>query len=218
MSKLQGLKDLKAKFDVNTKVMAHTMLYKNLPLEKHYLHLVGLAKSMLRYQEAADLYWQLGLLRNECIQGLSGLEPEDYDPYYNGDGNPPLDEPRKYDPYVEMGWLLAEDYTPFGLGLDMSQEMLSAVGFMLQLAENAVMKEPVGLLYRDSDEGELRPMTLAESVRINRKSQTELMAETAFTQTYNDEMAQIRHLVSQRGSLTEILDLIGPEPDKEEAI
>lgn len=64
---------------------------------------------------------------------------------------------------------------------------------------------------RDADEGEFRPMTEKEMTRCSRQQEAEALDGCLFTVGFNDDMARLRKLVAERGSFTEILELIGPE-------
>jgi hypothetical protein len=218
MSKLQGLEKLAAHFDFQAQQTAHLLLYKNLPTEKLMHYQLGMALAMLVAKEAHDIGWALGLMRTDCLHGIAGTCPAEYDPLFDGDGNPPLDEPRPYDAYTEMGWYLAEDYTPYGLGLNLSPGALDAVGSLL--ASKSGLKvyaknKDLELMTRDSDEGEWRPMTEQEIEAYSRRESNEVIDDCLFTVGFNDDMARLRQLVSERGSLAEILELIGPEAPKE---
>jgi hypothetical protein len=218
MSKLQGLEKVAAHFDFQAQQTAHMLLYKNLPAEKLLHYQLGMALAMLVAKECHDIGWALGLMRADCLHGIAGTTPEEYDPFFDGEGNLPLDEPRPYDSYTEMGWYMAEDYTPHGLGLDLSQSALDAVGSLI--ASKATLKsyakaKDLQLMTRDSEEGEFRPMTDSEITQYARRESNEVMEACLFTVGFNDEMAQLRKLVAERGSLTEILELIGPEPTEE---
>jgi hypothetical protein len=215
MSKLQGLKFLQKQFEFNGHQMAHVLLYKNLPADKIADYQLGLGRMVLIAMECGDICWALGLIRDECQHGIAGTEPEGYDPFFNGDGNPPLDEPRPYDAYTEMGWYLWPDETPHGLGLDLSKSVLDAVGSLL--VSKAGLKsysdaQGMRLMTRDSDEDEFRPMTDAEITKHSRREESEVMEGCVFTVGFNEDIARLRQLVAERGSLTEILDLIGPAP------
>lgn len=219
MSKLQGLQSLQKHFEFNGQQMAHVLLYKNLPAEKLAHYQLGLGRMVLIAMECGDIRWALGLIRTECAHGIAGTTPEEYDPFFDGDDNPPLDEPRLYDAYVEMGHYLRPDDTPHGLGLDLSSAVLDAVGALL--VSKAGLKsyaeaEGLRLMTRDSDEGEFRLMTDEETTRYARRQESKVLDDCLFTVGFNDEMARLRQLVAERGSLAEILDLIGPEPVEEQ--
>lgn len=218
MSKLQGLKALAAHFDFQAKQTAHLLLYKNLPTEKLMHYQLGMALAMLVANECHDIAWALGLMRADCLHGIAGTEPEEYDPFFDGDGNPPLDEPRPYDAYFEMSAYVWPDDTPHGLGLDLSQGLLDAVGSLLvsksTLKSYAEGKE-LELMTRDSDEGEWRRMTGKEIQKYSRRESSRVIEDCLFTVGFNDDMARLRQLLTERGSLAEILELIGPEPVEE---
>jgi len=218
MSKLQGLEKLAAHFDFQAQQTAHMLLYKNVPAEKLLYWQLGMALAMLVAKESHDIGWALGLMRADCLHGIAGTCPAEYDPTFDGEDNPPLDEPRPYDAYREMGYYLAADYTPHGLGLDLSPGLLDAVGSLL--ASKATLKvyaqqSDLQLMTRDSDEGEYRPMTDEEITRYSLRESNEVIADCLFTVGFNEDMARLRQLVAERGSMTEILELIGPEPAQE---
>lgn len=219
MSKLQGLKALQGHFDFNALTTAQLVLYKNLPAEKATLYQLGLGRMVLLAKECGDICWALGLMRQDCLHGLAGTVPEEYDPHFAGDGNPQLDAPRPYDAYQEMGWYLNPDDTPHGLGLDLSPDLLEAVGSLLVSKAGLgtySTKEGLELMTRDSDEGEWRPMTSEEIKEYSRREETRVIEDCAFTVGFNDDMARLRQLVAKRGSLAEILELLGPEPADEQ--
>jgi hypothetical protein len=220
MSKLQGLEKLAAHFDFQAQQTTHMLLYKNLPGEKLLHYQLGMALAMLVAKEAHDIGWALGLMRADCLHGIAGTVPEEYDPLFDGDGNPELEEPRPYDAYTEMGYYLAEDYTPHGLGLNLSPGALDAVGSLLASKSTLKLfaqKSDLQLMTRDSDEGEFRPMTDEEVARYSLRESNEVIADCLFTVGFNEDMARLRQLVAERGSLTEILELIGPEAPQEQA-
>ncbi|MGI4735039.1 MAG: hypothetical protein ACRYG7_07665 [Janthinobacterium lividum] len=218
MSKQQGLKFLQSKFNWQVMTLTNIILYKNLPAETENNRLIGLAKFHLLAQECKDLRWQLGLIRDECLTGLSGLEPDGYDPFFDGDGNPPLETARPYDPYREIHWIIDPGYTPHGLGMNLSPGVFDTIGMLLGVHDSMNHEEGT-LLTREggTDEGEWRPMTAEELTKMKRKEQQEFMDGTLFTVGFNEDMARLRQLVVERGSLAEILDLVGPEPVEEEA-
>lgn len=219
MSKLQGLQSLQGHFEFNGQQMAHVLLYKNLPAEKLGHYQLGLGRAVLVAKECGDIRWALALIRTDCLHGLAGTTPEEYDPYFDGDGNPPLDEPRPYDAYAEMGYYLRPEETPHGLGLELSTSVLEAVGALL--ISKAGLKsyaegEGLQLMTRDTDEGEFRLMTSEEITKYSRRQESQVLEDCLFTVGFNDDMARLRQLVAERGSLSEILDLIGPAlPEKE---
>ncbi|MGI4863715.1 MAG: hypothetical protein ACRYFZ_07295 [Janthinobacterium lividum] len=215
MSKLQGLKVLAAHFNFQAQQTGHMLLYKNLPAEKLLHHQLGMALALLVAQECQDIAWALGLMRADCLHGIAGTVPEEYDPSFDGDGNPALDAPRPYDAYAEMGYYMAADYTPYGLSLDLSPGALDAVGSLI--ASKSTLKayakaKDMELVTRDSDEGEWRPMTELEITQYARRESNQAMEDCLFTVGFNEDMARLRKLIAERGSLTEILELIGPEP------
>ncbi len=219
MSKIQGLATLAAHFDFQAQQTAHLLLYKNLPAEKLLHYQLGMALAMLVAKECHDIGWALGLMRTDCLHGIAGTTPEEYDPYFDGDGNPILAEPRPYDAYTEMGYYVAADYTPHGLALDLSQSLLDAVGSLL--TSKSTLKtyadtNDLELVTRDSEEGEWRPMTKQEITRYSHRESTRAMEDCLFTVGFNDDMARLRLLIAERGSLAEILELIGPEPADEQ--
>jgi hypothetical protein len=117
-----------------------------------------------------------------------------------------------------MGWYMHPDYTPHGLGLNLSQGLLDAVGSLL--ASKATLKsyaegQAMELMTREGDEGDWRPMTGEEVATYSRREANRVMEDCLFTVGFNDDMAQLRKLVAERGSLAEILELIGPEPTEE---
>jgi hypothetical protein len=218
MSKLQGLKALAAHFDFQAKQTAHLLLYKNVPAEKLLHWQLGMALAMLVAKECHDISWALGLMRTECLHGIAGTVTEGYDPFFDGDGNPPLDEPRPYDAYFEMSAYVWPDDTPHGLGLDLSPGLLDAVGSLLaskSTLKNYARANDMQLMTRESDEGDWRPMTEQEIVKYSRRESTQVIEDCLFTVGFNEDMAQIRKLLAERGSLTEILELIGPPPAEE---
>lgn len=218
MSKIQGLEALAAHFDFQAQQTAHMLLYKNLPLEKTLNYQLGMARAMLVAKESHDLGWALGLMRTECLHGIAGTVTEGYDPFFDGDANPPLDEPRPYDAYYEMGWYVHPDYTPHGLAGDLSQSLLDAVGSLItskSTVKSYAEGQGMELMTRDSDEGEWRPMTEGEIVKYSRRESTRAIEDCLFTVGFNKDMAQLRKLIAERGSLVEILELIGPEPPQE---
>lgn len=218
MSKLQGLEKLAAHFDFQAQQTAHLLLYKNVPADKLLHWQLGMALAMLVAKESHDIGWALGLMRAECLHGIAGTCPAEYDPTFDGEDNPPLAEPRPYDAYREMGYYLAADYTPYGLGLDLSPGLLDAVGSLITSKSGLkayAKNEDLQLMTRDSDEGEWRPMTEQEVVKYSRRESNEVMEDCLFTVGFNDDMARLRQLVAERGSLAEILELIGPEPTVE---
>lgn len=222
MSKLQGLDFLQKQLEFNGQQMAHVLLYKNLPPEKIVHYQLGLGKMVLVAMECGDVRYALGMIRYECQFGIAGTVPEEYDPSIDLDGFP-LDEgeERPYDVYAEMDYYLRPDDTPHGLGLDLSQSVLDAVGSLL--VSKAGLKsyseaQGMQLMTRDSDEGEFRPMTDEEIIKHSRRKESEVMEGCVFTVGFNEDMARLRQLVAERGSLTEILDLIGPVPVEEEEI
>ena len=175
---------------------------------------------MLVAKECHDLGWALGLMRADCLHGIAGTVPEEYDPFYNGDSNPPLDEPRGYDAYYEMGWYVHPDYTPHGLAGDLSQSLLDAVGSLItskSTVKSYAEGQGMELMTRDggTDEGEWRPMTQEEITKYSRRESTRAIEDCLFTVGFNEDMARLRQMVAERGSLTEILELIGPEPIEE---
>ncbi len=218
MSKIQGLEALAASFDFQSQQTAHMLLYKNLPTEKLMHYQLGMALAMLVAKEGHDIGWALGLMRADCLHGIAGTVPEEYDPFFDGEGTPPLDSPRAYDAYTEMGWYLHPDYTPHGLGLDLSPALLDAVGSLINsksgLKAYAEMKD-LELVTRDSDEGEWRPMTALEVSQYALRESNRTIEDCLFTVGFNEDMARLRQLVAERGSLVEILELIGPEPAQE---
>jgi hypothetical protein len=218
MSKLQGLEKLAAHFDQQAQHTSYLLLYKNVPSEKLMHWQLGMALAMLVAKEAHDIGWALELMRADCLHGIAGTVPEEYDPLFDGDGNPELEEPRPYDAYTEMSYYLAEDYTPHGLGLDLSPGLLDAVGSLLaskSTLKTYAQKSDLQLMTRDSDEGEFRPMTDEEVARYSLRESNEVIADCLFTVGFNEDMARLRQLVAERGSLTEILELIGPEAPQE---
>ncbi len=218
MSKLQGLQALSAHFDFQAKQTAHVLLYKNLPAEKLLHYQLGMALAMLVAKECDDIAWALGLMRADCLHGIAGTTPEEYDPFYAGDGNPPFDEPRPYDAYREMDWYMHPDDTPHGLGLDLSKSLLDAVGSLIvskSALKNYAEGQRMELMTRESDEGDWRPMTSAEVAKYSRRESSRVMEDCLFTVGFNEDMARLRQLIAERGSLTEILELIGPEPVEE---
>lgn len=218
MSKIPGLKALAAHFDFQAHQTAHLLLYKNVPAEKLLHWQLGMALAMLVAKECHDIGWALGLMRADCLHGIAGTVPEEYDPLFDGDDNPPLDEPRPYDAYVEMGYYMAADYTPHGLGLNLSQGLLDAVGSLL--TSKATLKsyaagQAMELMTREGDEGDWRPMTGEEVAKYSRREANRVIEDCLFTVGFNDDMTRLRQLIAERGSFTEILELIGPEPAEE---
>ncbi len=215
MSKLQGLKALAAHFDFQAQQTAHLLLYKNLPTEKLLHYQLGMALAMLVAKECHDIGWALGLMRTECLHGIAGTTPEEYDPFFAGDGNPPYDEPHPYDAYLEMSAYVWPDDTPHGLGLGLSQSLLDAVGSLLvskSTLKSYAQGQDLELMTREGDEGDWRPMTGEEVAKYSRREANRVIEDCLFTVGFNDDMARLRKLIAERGSFAEILELIGPEP------